>query len=80
MLDPPAMFCKEVPCYIPYYAVSTKRNYRICFNAFSYQAFTWLSFELAPTKLYIRSRVATVPGKPGNPRKTGFFKILPGKP
>ena len=74
MLDPPAMFCKEVPCYAPYYAVSTN------FNAFCYQAFTWLSFELAPAKLYIRSRGATVPGKPGNSGKTGFFKILPGKP
>ena len=24
-------------------------------------------------------RVATVPGKPENPRKTSFFKIPPGK-
>lgn len=31
-------------------------------------------------ELYIRSRGATVPGKPGNSGKTGFFKILPGKP
>ena len=36
--------------------------------------------RISQTHMYFFCRVATVPGKAGNPGKTSLFQISPGKP